>query len=114
MYKFIFKLVKINDFIVSLQNHRTNYQTDSSTVLLPLHSRITNEVRSILFQSVSKYGEMIEAGKRVIVAFTDRPHEFSSTYQPSEVRSKFEWIWTSETNIEKHWAYTTNVDKLKV
>ncbi|XP_063690471.1 PI-PLC X domain-containing protein 2-like [Bolinopsis microptera] len=62
--------------------------------------------------SVTKYAEMIEAGKRVIVAFTERPNEFSSTYQPSDVRSNFKWIWTSETNVVSHWANTTNVDKL--
>ncbi|KAL5268089.1 hypothetical protein ACHWQZ_G002070 [Mnemiopsis leidyi] len=62
---------------------------------------------------VPTYGEMIKAGKRVIVAVTEKPEMFMSNYKHSSVRCQFSWVWSSETNVVSPWANTTDVSTLR-
>ncbi|XP_063683239.1 PI-PLC X domain-containing protein 2-like [Bolinopsis microptera] len=63
--------------------------------------------------SVQTYGEMIQSGKRVIIALTEEPEMFTSTYKHSEVKCQFDWVWSSESHVVSPWADTTDVSYLK-
>ena len=59
------------------------------------------------------YGEMIQSGKRVIVAVTEKPEMFMSQYRHSSLKCHFSWVWSSETHVVSPWANTTDVSTLK-
>ena len=56
---------------------------------------------------------MIQSGKRVIIALTEEPEMFTSTYKHSEVKCQFDWVWSSESHVVSPWADTTDVSYLK-
>ena len=71
------------------------------------------EQKQSLLQSVQTYGEMVDSGKRVIVAVTEKPEMFTSTYSYRSLKCQFDWVWSSETNVVSPWADTTDVAYLK-
>jgi hypothetical protein len=56
---------------------------------------------------------MVESGKRVIVAVTEYPEMFTSSYRPPDLKCQFDWVWSSEVNVVSPWANTTDVTYLK-
>ena len=59
------------------------------------------------------YQELIDSGRRVIVAVTEEPEQFTSFYSHCELQCKFDWMWSSERHVVSPWGNTTCVLQLR-